>query len=295
MIELLRGSEVLRICKEKKQTIGAMMLERETELQGKSKQVLLADMQQQLTTMRLAIKRGLDQPQRSLGGLVGGEAARLYSAAQTPSFSGKNMLLGAAMAMATVEVNACMGRIVAAPTAGASGILPGVLLAAQQTHGYEDDELIMALFCASAIGALIATNASISGAQGGCQAETGAAAAMAAAALVELAKGTPAQCLTAAAIALQNVMGLVCDPVAGLVEVPCVKRNAIGAANAQLSADLALCGADEVIPFDETVQAAKHVGELLPFSLKESAQGGLAVTPTGRCIRQRIFGAQQEE
>ena len=243
MIELLRGSEVLRVCKEKKQTIGAMMLERETELQGKSKQVLLADMQQQLTTMRLAIKRGLDQPQRSLGGLVGGEAARLYSAAQTPSFSGKNMLLGAAMAMATVEVNACMGRIVAAPTAGASGILPGVLLAAQQTHGYEDDELIMALFCASAIGALIATNASISGAQGGCQAETGAAAAMAAAALVELAKGTPAQCLTAAAIALQNVMGLVCDPVAGLVEVPCVKRNAIGAANAQLSADLALCGA----------------------------------------------------
>ena len=128
MIELLRGSEVLRVCKEKKQTIGAMMLERETELQGKSKQVLLADMQQQLTTMRLAIKRGLDQPQRSLGGLVGGEAARLYSAAQTPSFSGKNMLLGAAMAMATVEVNACMGRIVAAPTAGASGILPGVLL-----------------------------------------------------------------------------------------------------------------------------------------------------------------------
>ena len=155
MIELLRGSEVLRVCKEKKQTIGAMMLERETELQGKSKQVLLADMQQQLTTMRLAIKRGLDQPQRSLGGLVGGEAARLYSAAQTPSFSGKNMLLGAAMAMATVEVNACMGRIVAAPTAGASGILPGVLLAAQQTHGYEDDELIMALFCASAIGCLL--------------------------------------------------------------------------------------------------------------------------------------------
>lgn len=293
-LELLQGSELLSYCQAQKQTIGQAMLAREMALQNKPKQTLLDDMQQQLTTMRLAVKRGLDHPQASLGGLVGGEAARLYSAAQTPSFSGKNMLLGAAMAMATVEVNACMGRIVAAPTAGASGILPGVLLAAQQTHGYEDKELVMALFCAAAVGALIAANASISGAQGGCQAETGSAASMAAAALVELAKGTPAQCLSAAAMALQNVMGLVCDPVAGLVEVPCVKRNAIGAANAQLCADLALCGADEVIPFDETVKASKHVGESLPFSLKESAQGGLAATATGEAIRQRIFGEKAE-
>ena len=150
----------------------------------------------------------------------------------------------------------------------------------------------MALFCAAAVGALIAANASISGVQGGCQAETGSAAAMAAAALVELAGGTPAQCLSAAAMALQNVMGLVCDPVAGLVEVPCVKRNAIGAANAQLSADLALCGAECVIPFDETVQAAKEVGDSLPFSLKESAQGGLATTKTGQKIRCQIFGKE---
>lgn len=292
MLELLSGSELIEACAKEKQTIGQIMLARETELQGKSKQSLMEEMQQQLTTMRLAVKRGLDHPQKSLGGLIGGEAARLYSAAQTPSFSGKNMLLGAAMAMATVEVNACMGRIVAAPTAGASGILPGVLLAAQQTHGYEDRQLVMALFCAAAVGALIAANASISGAQGGCQAETGSAAAMAAAALVELAGGTPAQCLSAAAMALQNVMGLVCDPVAGLVEVPCIKRNAIGAANAQLSADLALCGAECVIPFDETVQAAKEVGDSLLFSLKESAQGGLATTKTGQKIRCQIFGKE---
>ena len=190
--------------------------------------------------------------------------------------------------MAVVEVNAAMGRIVAAPTAGASGILPGVLLSAARRRNWSDDKLIDGLFTAAAIGAIIAAQATIAGAEGGCQAETGAGAAMAAAAIAALSGAQPPACLDAAAIALKNVMGLVCDPVAGLVECPCIKRNAMGAVNALLAADLVLAGVSSVIPFDETVSAMRSVGKALPLDLRETARGGLAATPTGRRIAEGL-------
>jgi L-serine dehydratase len=187
--------------------------------------------------------------------------------------------------MATAEVNAAMGRIVAAPTAGSCGVLPAVLC----VGAYSTDQAVDALFTASAVGMIIAQNASVSGAQGGCQAEIGAASAMAAAALCELHGGAPEAALHAAATALQNLMGLVCDPVAGLVEVPCVKRNALGALNALLCADMALCAITTPIPFDQTVGAMHAVGCAMPQSLRESAMGGIAATDAARDIERRLF------
>ena len=230
---------------------------------------------------------------RSVSGLVGGDGMKM----RQYNFRGEAMTGGyvsevIAEALSMAESNACMGRIVAAPTAGACGVLPAVLLPLCKYEELSQHQLLEALYVASGIGAVIAYRACIAGASGGCQAEIGTASAMAAGALVALRGGDGQQIGHAVAMALKNLMGLICDPVAGLVEVPCVKRNAIGAANAQLSADLALCGAEYVIPFDETVQAAKEVGDSLPFSLKESAQGGLATTKTGQKIRCQIFGKE---
>ena len=182
--------------------------------------------------------------------------------------------------MAVLETNASMGRIVAAPTAGSSGVLPGVLLALQRTRGLSDGDLARGLAAAAAIGYLITRNATVSGAEGGCQAENGSAAAMAAAASVELMGGAPAQCLDAASNALTNMMGLVCDPIAGLVEEPCQKRNAAGAAVALVSAQIALAGIGNLVDFDQTVEAMRKVGRTLPFELRESALGGIAAAPT---------------
>ena len=181
--------------------------------------------------------------------------------------------------MAVLETNASMGRIVAAPTAGSAGVIPGVLLALQKAKGYDDVQIERASACAAAVGYLITCNATVSGAEGGCQAEIGSAAAMAAAAAVELEGGSPRQCLNAAGNALTNMMGLVCDPVAGLVEVPCQKRNASGAATALVSAQIALTGIGNLVGFDQAVEAMFKVGRSLPFELRESALGGLAATP----------------
>ena len=192
---------------------------------------------------------------------------------------GEPISSAAAYAMAVLETNASMGRIVAAPTAGSAGVIPGVLLSLQATKGFTDDELVRALGCAAAVGYLITRNATVAGAEGGCQAEIGSAAAMAAAATVELEGGTPEQCLDAAGNALTNMMGLVCDPVAGLVEVPCQKRNASGAATALVSAQISLANVGNLVGFDQTVEAMYKVGRSLPFELRESALGGLAATP----------------
>ena len=196
--------------------------------------------------------------------------------------------MAAASAMAVVEVNASMGRIVAAPTAGASGILPGVLIQNAKQREWTDSQLVDGLFTAGAIGLLFAENATISGAGGGCQAETGVAASMTAAALVEISGGTPIQALDAAAMAMKNVMGLVCDPVAGLVECPCIKRNALGAVNAMLCADMALCGITSLIPFDEVLGAMYQVGKDIRPEYRETAKGGLATTPTGMMVAERL-------
>lgn len=290
--DFTHGQELLACCTQTGKPIYEVMVQREAEWSERPTTQIWTQMHENWRIMCQAAQRGIEQAPPSVGGLVGGEAQTIMAYAdQGQTLSGATLCRAAAQAMAVVEVNAAMGRIVAAPTAGASGVLPGVLLTVQQTFGYDDQQMVQALFTAAAIGLLIQRNASVAGAEGGCQAEVGTAAAMAAAALVELRGGTPQQALDAAATALQNLMGLVCDPVAGLVEVPCVKRNAIGAANALLCADMALAGVGSLIPFDQTVEAMYAVGCALPSSLRESGQGGLAATPKGREIARTIFQA----
>jgi L-serine dehydratase len=233
---------------------------------------------------------GYDPKRRSASGLTGGAGALLSGSGE--GLCGPFIRQIIATALKTGECNACMGRIVAAPTAGASGVLPAVLLPYQEKFHVPDGEMVHALYAASGFGQVIATRASISGAEGGCQAEIGSASAMAAAALVHLHGGTPAQMANACAMALKNLMGLVCDPVAGLVEVPCVKRNVVGAMNAMACAEMALAGVKSAIPCDEVIDAMRSVGEALPSSLRETGQGGLAATPTGRSLAAE-FGDKQ--
>jgi L-serine dehydratase len=224
--------------------------------------------------MRQSVRDGLDPDLRSLSGRVGGQAAKMAAPGQPQrlGLTGK----ACAYALAVAESNACMGKIVAAPTAGSCGILPGTLLAAQEQEGFTDDALVLALFAAAAVGRAIALQATVSGAEGGCQAETGSAAGMAAAALTELYGGTPEAAADACAFALMNTLGLVCDPVGGLVEIPCVYRNVAGAAQALAAAQLALAGVKCPIPCDEMILAMKDVGDAMPASLRETGEGGCA-------------------
>ena len=282
------GIELVKLCDDEGIKISEAMIRREEEIGDLTRDKIIAEMRLSLRVMRESVKKGLTEKVQSVSRLTGGEAMNLYRYGDLDPFSGAETCHAAAAAMAVVEVNAAMGRIVAAPTAGASGILPGVLLENAKTRGWDDDMLIDGLFCAGAIGMLFARNATISGAEGGCQAETGVGAAMAAAALVELSGGEPMQVLDAAAIAIKNIEGLVCDPVAGLVECPCIKRNAMGAANALISADMALCGITSLIPFDEVVSSMYSVGREIRPEYRETAKGGLAATPTGRQIAASI-------
>lgn len=223
-----------------------------------------------------------DPARRSASGLSGGQGAKMAELADP--ISGPFVQEVASVALKMGEHNACMGRIVAAPTAGACGVLPAVLLPLQRREGLSDEAMVECLYVAGGFGQVIAQRASISGAEGGCQAEVGSASGMAAAALVHARGGTPDQMAAACAMALQNVLGLVCDPVAGLVECPCVKRNVMGAVNALTCADMALAGLTSPIPCDEVIDAMGAVGCALPSSLRETGQGGLAATPTGRRI-----------
>ncbi len=282
------GEELASVCRERGMTIADVMRAREAEESDRTADALNAEMQKDLEVMRASVGEGLTGELKSVSGLTGGDAALLMARAERVSLSGSETLRAVASSMAVVEVNASMGRIVAAPTAGASGILPGVLFECAERFGWSDGELVSGLFTAGAIGMLIAMNASLSGAEGGCQAETGSAAAMAAAALTELSGGTPEQALTAAAIAIKNILGLVCDPVAGLVECPCIKRNALGAANALVSADMALAGIKSIIPFDESVSAMRAVGRSISPDLRETARGGCAATATGKEIMRQM-------
>ena len=237
-------------------------------------------MRRHLHCMMEAVRDGLNENLRSVSGLTGGQASKLHGRL----LSGKALcggLLGkaTAYALATAEWNACMGKIVAAPTAGACGILPGALLAMMEERGVTEDQAVDALFVAAAVGESIACQASISGAEGGCQAECGTAAAMAAAALTYLEGGDAQQCVDAAAFAIMNLLGLVCDPVGGLVEVPCVKRNVIGAMDALSAAQMALAGIESRVPPDQVLDAMAEVGRSLPHTLRETGKGGLAATP----------------
>lgn len=223
-----------------------------------------------------------DPARRSPSGLSGGNAALLEGPGS--GLCGPFLREIIAAAVKTGECNACMRRIVAAPTAGASGVLPAVLIPLQRRDGLPDETVVQALYVAAGFGQVIATRSSIAGAEGGCQAEVGSASGMAAAALVHIMGGTGEQMAHACAIALSNVLGLVCDPVAGLVEVPCVNRNVMGAVNALSCAEMALSGVKSAIPCDEVIDAMRAVGDALPASLRETGGGGLAATPTGRRI-----------
>lgn len=279
------GSELLEVCEKEQCHIGDVMLRRELEVSGQKAEHVRARMERALEIMQDAVRRAQTQKLHSMGGLIGGECRKMDAqrALRRP-LCGGIVSKAAGYAMGVLEVNASMGLIVAAPTAGASGVLPGVLLALQEEFHFSKDSVLDALFNAGAVGYLISRNATVAGAEGGCQAEVGSAGAMAASAAVQLAGGTAEQCLNAASMALCNILGLVCDPVGGLVETPCQMRNAMGAANALISAEMALAGCCAPASFDEAVAAMYAVGQALPASLRETAQGGIAKAPSA-CAR----------
>ena len=275
------ASELLALCRQENLPISEVMRRREVELGETVREAVDRRMARALEIMGESAALPLKEPARSTGGLIGGESRKLYDhAARGEAICGPVLQRALAYAMGVSEVNASMGLIVAAPTAGSAGVVPGLLLALRDCYEIPDDRLIDALFNAGAVGYLAMRNATVAGAVGGCQAEVGVAAAMAASATVELMGGTPEQCLDAASTVLMNMLGLVCDPVGGLVEYPCQNRNAAGVANALIAAELALSGVRQLIPFDEMLDAMYAVGRRLPIELRETALGGCAAAPS---------------
>ncbi|MBW8038163.1 L-serine ammonia-lyase, iron-sulfur-dependent, subunit alpha [Lactobacillus helveticus] len=284
--------EIVADSEKQQKPISELIIEQECKLSGLPRQKVWNRMKHNLTTMRAAVERGKSgDGVFSKTGLTGGEAVKINKYRQTHhTLSGDTIMAAVQNAVATNEVNASMGVICATPTAGSSGTLPGVLFLLEKRMDLSEEQMIRSLFTAGGFGLVIANNAEIAGATGGCQAEVGSASAMGAAAAVEAAGGSAEQSAQAMSIAMSNLLGLVCDPIAGLVEVPCVKRNAIGAGNALISADMALAGCTSMIPADECIDAMKKVGHQMPASLRETGIGGLAGTPTGQAIKAKIFG-----
>ncbi|MEN2464612.1 L-serine ammonia-lyase, iron-sulfur-dependent, subunit alpha [Ornithinibacillus sp. FSL M8-0202] len=283
-------AELVEIAEKENMLISEVMIRQEMDVKNKTREEVFAEMEKNLQVMEKAIEDSLKGVQ-SVTGLTGGDAVKVqtYMREKTP-LSGHLMLDAVSKAMGTNEVNAAMGVICATPTAGSAGCVPGTLFAVKEQLNPTREQMIRYLFTAGAFGLVVANNAFISGAAGGCQAEVGSAGAMASAAIVEMAGGSPQQSADAFAITLKNMLGLVCDPVAGLVEVPCVKRNAGGASLAIVSADLALAGVTSRIPCDEVIGAMYRIGRQMPVSLRETGEGGLADTPTGRFLKEKIFG-----
>lgn len=284
------SKELLALCESHQMTMAEVMIEREIVLSGLKREEVMAKMAHAYDIMKHAVEKALTQDLKSMGGLIGGESKKLYKGANEQSVCGAMMSKAISYAVGVLEVNSSMGLIVAAPTAGSSGVLPGTLIALQEEFGLSDETMIKGLFTAGAVGYMITHNATVSGAEGGCQAEVGAASAMAAAAVVEMRGGSPKSALDAASTAITNILGLVCDPIAGLVEAPCQKRNAMGVSNALISAEMALCGIRHIVPFDETVEAMYRVGKSMPHELRETALGGIAATPSACQLCKGIFG-----
>ena len=304
-MDFINGSSLLALCASENKTISEIMLQREMDLGCLSKEAVYQRLARSIEIMKASTRDPIAAPVRSMGGLLGGESQAVWNSAfgaksevsggasqpaTAPPLCGSVMSRAIAYSMAVLEVNASMGLIVAAPTAGSSGVIPGTILSICEDYQLGEEGIYQGLLNASAVGYIIMHNASVSGAEAGCQAEVGAASAMAASAAAQLLGGSPQQCLNAAALALSNLLGLVCDPIAGLVESPCQTRNAIGVANAFTSAQLALAGVKLPVPFDEMVDAMYKVGLSLPFELRETALGGCAATPTGcelcsKCIQ----------
>lgn len=287
-MDFKKAAELLSLCKEYDKPISQIMMDRECEMTEKPLDEIRSRMAVSLQIMKDATKEAINQPSQSMGGLIGGESRKLSDLQSSRKNIAGNLISKAiAYSMGVLEVNASMGLIVAAPTAGSSGVIPGVLLALQEEYDFTDEQIIDALFTCSAIGYLAMLNATVAGAVGGCQAEIGVAAAMAAAAVVELMGGTPEQCTDAASTVLMNMLGLVCDPVGGLVEYPCQNRNASGASNAIVAAEISLAGIHQLIPLDEMMDIMYTVGKKLPAELRETALGGCALSPSA-CAKCKI-------
>lgn len=287
------GEELLKICEEQNISLSEYAIRFEIEDKGISREEVYHKMEKNLQVMKAGAEEGRKREVQSLSGLIGGDGYRVQKYLEKGNtLTGDVTVRAMAMALSSSEVNAAMGRIVACPTAGSCGILPAVILSAGEKLGKTDAELIDSLFASAAVGMIIGMNATLSGAEGGCQAECGSAAAMGAAAVVEMMGGSPKMSLDAAAIVIKNILGLVCDPVAGLVEIPCAKRNAAGAISALCTADLVMAGVESKIPFDDTVSAMYKVGKSLPTELRETALGGVAVTKSGLELRKKVFGEE---
>lgn len=275
--------ELLELCAAEKTTIAEMTIRAEIEGGDAEREAILARMIDYYQRMKNSVARGLAIEERSRSGLSGGDSRRVlaHSGGETVSVLGPVFERSIAYALAVLETNAAFGRIVATPTAGSAGICPACLLTWQEQRGKSDAETAMGLFAAAGIGRVIGYGACFSGAQGGCQAEVGSAAAMAAAAICELDGGTPEQSVNAAALALQNTLGLICDPIGGYVEAPCMMRNGLFGIHAFGAAAVSLSGVKSIVPFDEVVDALREVGNKMPRIYKETSEGGLATTPTG--------------
>jgi L-serine dehydratase len=274
-------------CQETGEPLYKPVLQYEIEQKGRTEEYIWENIGRAYDVMREAVKTGLTQDMTSRSGMVNNGAKKVAASPVTTLSPDFKLLI--ARALGAKEVNSCMGRVVAAPTAGASGILPGILTTLQDIHQLDDRKIHEALLVAAGIALIIEENASLAGAVGGCQAETGSAAAMGAGAIVYCLGGTVPQVFNAVAITIQCMLGLVCDPVAGLVEVPCIVRNASAAAIAFSSAQIAIAGVDPVIPVDQCVMALGEVGQSLETRYKETALGGLANTPTGRAIEKQVL------
>ncbi len=285
------GEELLQQATGKNVPLYQIILEDEIALSSRTEEEVRDEFAVRYEVMKNSASKALHKSEKTAGGLIEGVAKTQYAFAQTGNgLMGDDLNEVMAMALSCSEVNASMGKICAAPTAGSCGILPAVLIGTEKKQNATPKQMVDALLTASGIGAIYTKNATVAGAEGGCQAECGVATSMAAAAACQLAGGTPAQCIDAASFAMINIMGLVCDPVAGLVQFPCAQRNASGAIGALVAADMALAGQTCLIPFDQVVEAMYKVGKQMPMELRETALGGVAATPAGKTLAQQIFG-----
>ena len=290
MMQIQSMKELIEACEKEQKTIGEIMLMMEAAKSGRDQETIMSMMEERLIKMKEAVDTGIKDTSAAPSGISGGDAVKMHDYVQQgKSLSGDYISNAMSFSLATSENNARMGIIVATPTAGAAGILPGVLFSLHKNDGTPFKDLLMGLFTAGMLGYVIANRSFISGAAGGCQAEVGSATAMAAGTIVELKGGTPRQAVNATAIAMKSLLGLVCDPVGGLVEVPCIKRNVIGTAIAFSAADMSLAGIESRIPCDEVIEAMYKVGKEMPRTLRETALGGLAMTETGKKVKEQLF------
>ena len=289
------GAEIIEYCNLNKTKLHDVSLSLEIEKTGRSYGYIRDYLKNVLNVMNQAVKLGIeDEEDKIKGKIIGNDSVLLRKRAESSlTVCGSTIAKAAAYALSTMEVNASMGKIVASPTAGSCGVMPAVLMTTKERFNLSEEKLLEGLLAANLVGTIVARNATISGAEGGCQAEVGTASAMAYGAVVHMLGGTPEQVFNAAAMCFKNLLGLVCDPIAGLVESPCAKRNAMGAANALLCAEMSLASINSVIPFDEVVEAMYRVGKALPPSLRETSMGGLATTKTGIQINTELFGEKK--